>query len=231
MTRHPLAPAAALVAATAIMAGCTTATPLRINDHQTISSLRAVHRFGSGPGGGGLEASLSGQRGQAQQALAAGDRARINDIEIVGPATMAHRAEALHAQLAYNHRLFAGGPVELEWFAGVASHRLDWQTAAGAAAAPVRLRESWVGPAGGVAGRVRLGPQLAAALRYDVAMDGRGFSAGHQALELVLAWAPVPAWELRAGFAQSRSWVQSVSPEADLELRSSSPFLGLALNF
>jgi hypothetical protein len=218
---------------TALLTGCGSYTDLRADDGSTpVGSLRAVHRFGGGPGGGGLELDLQGVRGKATQQLASFDQANLGNQTIRGPVQLQHTAEAQHAQLAYNHRLFVNAPVEFEWFAGVALHRIQWRTSSSNPADPrLAFTNTWYGPAGGVAARFKLGPIVALEMRYSGAAEFDSLDGSRASAEVALAISPVQQVQLRLGFADSRSSYQPDGSASDLRLRARGPFAGLALAF
>ncbi len=237
MRSHPIpgraAQLAGALASALLAAGCGSPKELRVDDGSApIGSLRAVYRFGGGPGGGGLEVDFQGVRGESNQALNSFESATLDGQTLQGPAQLNHRAEAVHAQLAYNHRLFVGSPVELEWFAGVALHRLRWTTTGGTAPpGGLQFARTWYGPAGGVGTRFALGPKAALELRYSAAVEYDNIDGSRSSAELAFAYSPVPEVQLRVGFADSRSSYEPVSVNSDLRLRTRGPFLGLNLQF
>ena len=227
--------ALALLATGALLAGCGSVTQLHVDDHSTqIVSARAVHRFGPGPGGGGLELEVSSLRGRGGQTLNAFETATLGSQSISGPARLQHTARVQHAQLVYNQLLFAGRPVELEWFAGAAWVQTAWQSTSANAADPrLTNKADWVGPAGGALGRLRLAPWLALELRYSAAIDASrgGGNTSRNATELALAFKPAPALSLRAGLGESRSWLHPELASTELSVRVRGPFLNLGLEF
>lgn len=224
--------ALALVAVAALTSGCGYVSQLRVDDTGTpVASLRATHRFSGGPGGGGIELDLQSARAEGRQGLDSLDTATLGGRSVSGPAVLSHQVKLQHLQLSYNHRLFAGAPVELEWFAGAALHRLDWRSTATPGALALDSRAQWWGPAGGAAGRLRLGAQLALELRYAGALEYAKLGGSRASLELALAYQPVPGLALRAGMADTRSQLQALDGDSDLVLRARGPFLGLALGF
>lgn len=216
-----------------LAAGCGNVTQLRVDDGSApIGSLRAVHRFSGGPGGGGLEFDFQGVRGESNQGLDTFESATLGGQTLQGPAQLHHRAEAVHAQLSYNHRLFVGSPVEFEWFAGVALHRLRWTTTGGTAPpGGLNFARTWYGPAGGVGTRFVLGPKAALELRFSAAVEFDNVDGSRSSAEAAFAFSPVPDLQLRVGIADSRSSYEPVSLSSDLRLRTRGPFLGLAFAF
>ncbi len=229
---HRAGLAVASLAALALLTACGNASQLKLDDNSApVGSLRATHRFAGGPGGGGLELDVQAVRARGRQALDAFDLVTLGGRSISGPGTLTHEVRVQHAQLAYNHRLFAGAPVEFEWFAGAALHRLDWRST-GAPSDPVlQRRQSWWGPAGGVAGRFNLGPITALELRYGAALEYGELAGSRNSTELALALRPTPAVALRLGLAETRSQFEAIDGNSDLVLRARGPFLGLALSF
>lgn len=227
------AAAAAALALCTLLTGCGYVSKLQVHDNSTpIVTGRALHRF-NGPGGGGLEAEVSSVSASRSQAFTAADSATLNGQTILGPTTLNNRAQAQHLQLVYNHLHFQGRPVELEWFAGISVSRLQWDTSSSRPSDPLlSYRRSWTGPAGGVVGRVRLGPSLALEARYSGALDfRRGLNASRVGAELALAWSPAPLLQLRGGLAQSEASVEGAGLSTDLSLRVRGPFANVTLNF
>ncbi len=230
--RHRPTLAFALIAAAVFATGCSNVSQLRLDDDRSpVGSVRATHRFGGGPGGAGLELDVQAVRGKGTQALDAFDGVTLDRRSIAGPRTLDHEVRAQHLQLAYNHRLFVGAPVEFEWFAGAALHRIDWTTTATPADPTLKLRNTWWGPAGGVTGRFNLSPLLALELRYAAAAEYTNLNGSRNSTELALALTPSPAVALRFGLADTRSFLDSGDGNSDLVLRVRGPFLGLALQF
>lgn len=228
-TRTPLA---LVVVLATLAAGCSNVSQLRVDDNSApVASLRATHRFGGGPGGGGLELDVQSVKAEGRQALESFNVATLDRQSLTGPLILRHEARVQNVQLAYNHRLFAGAPAEFEWFAGAALHRIDWRTVAGPADAQLRLRNTWWGPAGGVAGRFRLGPMAALELRYAAAIEYSDLNGSRNSTELALAFTPTPAVALRMGLADTRSRLEQSNGDSDLILRARGPFAGLALSF
>jgi hypothetical protein len=240
MTRRPtflrcrLLCAAALVTS-AIVAGCGNITQLHVDDNSsTIVSARAVHRFGAGPGGGGLELELSSVRARGDQQLNAFETATVGSQSVSGPVLLRHTARVQHAQLVYNHLLFAGRPIELEWFAGAAWVQTSWTSLSANPADPRLFQQSsWYGPTGGVLGRLRLAPNVALELRYAAAADVRSSqdAGSRNATELALAFKPAPSLVLRAGLGESRTSLRPELLSTELSVRARGPFLNLGLDF
>jgi hypothetical protein len=231
---HGLALAGLLTAAS-LLSACGAISTLNINDNAaTIGSVRAVKRFGSGPGGPGIEVEASQFTAKGTQALANSEVAYLGNQSINGPATLQNTARVTHAQLVYNHLLFAGQPVEMEWFAGAAQVHTHWASTGGATAPRLSATSTWSGPVGGVLGRLRLTPMLSLEGRRSLAM-ARGGNIENQRLftEVALALRPVPGLVLRGGYAESQSW-DWVRPDlltTALSVRARGPFLNLGLEF
>lgn len=229
---HRLCPALATAALALALGGCSNVSQLRLDDNSApVASLRATHRLGGGPGGAGLELDVQAVRGKGTQALGATETVVLDPGSISGPRTLNHDVRTQHLQLAYNHRLFAGSPVEFEWFAGAALHRIDWTTTANPGDPTLQRRNTWWGPAGGVAGRFNLSPMLALELRYGAAVEYTNLNGVRNSTELALALTPSPAVALRVGVADTRSALDPGNGDSDLVLRVRGPFLGLALQF
>lgn len=220
----------------AMLAACQSPTQLHADDGSTaIGSLRLQHRFGSEPGGPGVEFEATGFRARADQQLLASDTATLGGQSLTGPVLLQHRARVVAASLTYNHRLFAGRPAELEWFAGGTWVATDWtSTSANAANPALSSRASWTGPTGGALGRLRLAPSWALEMRYLGAVDlgsGSADSGWRTSSELAIAWRPAEALQLRCGFAENRSLVRPEPGSSELSIRARGPFLGLLLGF
>ena len=218
-----------------LLAGCSNPRTLRVDDDASLAgTVRALHRFGGvGQGGGGVEVEAHAVRGKATQVLDNFDTVTLGGRSIPGPGVVSNRARAQHLQLVYNHLLFQGRPVELEWFAGATVAQLRWDTTSTNPAHPaLSYRRSWYGPAGGIAARVRLVPGLALEARYAGAIEYRRIlGAARESAEVVLAWNPVPALQLRAGMGETRVNVDDELDASDLSLRVRGPFAGLTLSF
>lgn len=227
--------AAALLAAAALTAGCGNVTQLHVDDRSSpIVSARAVHRFGGGPGGAGLELEVSSVRARGEQQLSAFESVSVGSQFVAGPALLVHNARVQHAQLVYNHLLFAGRPAELEWFVGAAWVRATWESVSLNPGDPrLSNRSNWYGPAGGVLGRLRLAPPLALELRYSAAVDlsARRDGGSRNSTEAALAFRAAPSLLLRAGLGESRSWVQPEFSSSELAVRVRGPFVSLGLDF
>lgn len=221
----------AATAAAAALVGCGNLTQLHVDDgSKAIVSARAVHRFGGGPGGPGIELEYASVRGRDEQRLEPFESASLHGQSISGPVLLRHTARVQHAQLVYNHRLFAGRPVEFEWFAGAAWVNTRWESVSANAADPRLVHDgNWRGPTGGVLGRLRLAPHLAAELRYSGAVDlsSSRDNGSRNATELALAFSPAPALRLRAGWGESRSWTRPELGSTELSVRIRGPFLSL----
>lgn len=216
----------------ALMGGCGVfPQPVALNDKGVATaSLRVLHRFGGGPGG--LEADYQGLRARGTQALGEFSDVTFDGNTITGPALLDHRVNLHHAHLVYNRRLFTGSPVQMEWFAGAAAHRLAWSTASRTPGAPaLQTARNWVGATGGVTGVLVLNPALELQLRYSGAVSVESITAGRNAGELVLAWSPAPQLQLRLGYAQSLASFELVDGNSDLRLRTRGPFAGLQIGF
>jgi hypothetical protein len=219
-----------------LLTGCGAPNVLRIDDKSSpVVSARGVVRLGAGPGGPGIEVDYARFRGEGRQDLDSFDLVTLNGQSIRGPVRIDNRATAHHLQLAYNHRLFAGSPAELEWFAGASVAQLDWRATSTNPADPaLRRRHSWYGAGGGVTGRLNLSSALAFEMRVSAAgdIDGGAFDGGSRRnIELALAFRPAPGVALRLGLAEGRSSFEDGSAGSDMTLRVRGPFVGLALGY
>lgn len=226
---------AGALACSLLASGCGVVTQLHADDKSAPSAtVRVLHRLGGGPGGGGVELELSSVRGEGSQRLEDLTVATLGGRAISGPTQLLHTVRVQHAQLVYNHRLFAGRPFELEWFAGAASVRTDWRSVSTNPADPSLSRQiTWRGPAGGALGRVRLGPLLALEGRLSgaIALSGGTVRGGRSAAELALAFRPVPSLVLRGGLAEMRSDLSPREETTELSTRLRGPFLNLGVEF
>ncbi len=225
----------ALATAT-LLAGCGVGvTHLNVSDDShAIGSVRAVKRLGSGPGGPGLEVEASRAVAKGTQLLTANDAATLNQQTVLGPATLSNDARVEHVQLVYNHLLFAGRPVELEWFVGATQVRTHWSSTSSRTTDPQLTSSStWSGPVGGALGRLHLAPMLSLEARYSgaVALGGRVDSGQRNFTEVALAFRPAPVIVLRGGYAESRTWVRPETSSTELSVRARGPFFNLGLEF
>ena len=237
-SRHTAARALRLglaLASVALLAGCGNITRLHVKDDSSTNlSARVLHRLGSGPGGSGLQFDYSNTRARSEQQIGAFETATLGSQSINGPALLRHSVRVESVQLLYNHLLFPGRAVEMEWFAGAAWVKTSWQSVS---ANPTDPRLSnlarWYGPAGGVLGRVRLASALALELRYGGAVDlsGHGDDGWRSSTELALAFKPVPVLALRAGVVETRTEQRPGFLSTELSVRARGPFLSLGLEF
>ena len=218
-----------------LVSGCGNVTQLHIEDTSSpLMSARAVHRLGGGPGGSGIEIEVSSVRGKGPQQLTLNETAYLGTQSISGPAALQHTARVQQAQLLYNHLLFPGRTVELEWFVGASWTKTNWESlSANPADARLSHHGTWYGPAGGALGRLRLSSMLALEARYSGSADvssGPDSGSRHNT-ELVLAFKPVPVLVLRAGWAESRSWLRPGIASTELSVRVRGPFANLGFEF
>ncbi len=236
MQRTPLFKLLAAGAAAALLPGCgLVSQQLHVSDDsRVVGSVRVVKRLGSGPGGPGVELEVSRVQAQGSQAIAANSNVNVGNDFITGPSTLQHRAQLDSGHLVYNHLLFAGRPVELEWFAGAAWGRLRWDSTSSVATdPPLRARASWYGPTGGALARLHVGPGLSLEGRYAgmVALSGAVDTSTRSLVEAALAFRPPGALVLRGGFAESRSVTRAEIGSSELSIRARGPFLNLGLEF
>ena len=224
----------ALLLGAALLAGCGSSPPLQMHDYGTTLALaRASVRPGGAAGGGGIELEVSRVRGASSQ-----QRAEFEDFSIggppeQGPALLRHEARNDTLQLVYHHRLFAGRPLEMAWFAGAAAGRLDWTTTEqGGTGRQGSTRVDWVGPTGGVSLRWNMAPQWFGEFRYAGtwvnSSDDRG-TRGH--LELALAWQPASALQLRLGVASTGLTLWPQGSWSELSFVARGPFAALVLGY
>lgn len=223
-------------AAVATLPGCgLVSQQLHVSDDsRVVSSARVVKRFGAGPGGPGVEFEASRAEARGTQFIPLGSTVSASTQSINGPATLTHRAQVDNGHVVYNHLLFAGRPVELEWFAGGAWGRLRWDsTSSNAADAPLVARTSWFGPTGGALGRLHVGPGLSLEARYagSVALSGAADTGSRTQVEGALAFRPPGGLVLRAGYAEMRSVTRPELFGSELSVRARGPFLNLGLEF
>ncbi len=216
----------------ALVAGCSVSSQLHLNDPSTtLASARALHRFGGGPGGGGIEVEASSVRAQGNQTLNATQLVTLNNVSISGPGDLQHQSRVQHAQIVYNHLHFAGRPFELEWFAGAAWVRTSWETV-NVPNSNLRLahQSRWSGPTAGAQGRMRLSEQWSLELRHSAALNLEGSDTGSRnSTTLALAFKPVPAVALRLGLGEVRTFYRPEFNASELSLRARGPFLNLGL--
>lgn len=224
-----------ILAAAVVATGCGNITELRADDASSpLGSVRIQHRFGGGPGGPGVELDVSSVRARGEQRLGDFQSATVGGQSIIGPAQINNTARVHQAQLLYNHLLFAGRAVELEWFVGGTWVQTKWESISTRATDPrLAARKSWYGPAGGALGRLRLGPHLALELRAwgatDVSTDRD--SGGANQAELALAFKPAPQMALRVGLAQHESTMRPEQLDTRLSVRARGLFVGLGFEF
>lgn len=223
------------LAGAALLAGCGSRTRLDVKDDSSSNvGARVLHRLGSGPGGGGLEFDYMNTRAQGGQQLGAFESATLGSQSINGPVALRHTVRVQSAQLVYNHLLFAGRTVEMEWFAGGAWVSTAWESLSANPADPrLSKQTSWYGPAGGVLGRLLLAPSLALELRFAAAIDlsSRRDAGERNAAELVLAFKPVPTLTLRAGLAETQANLKPELLSTELSVRARGPFFNLGFEF
>jgi hypothetical protein len=226
-----------LVAAAAMgLSGCgLVSQQLHVSDDsRVVASGRVVKRLGSGPGGPGIELEVSRAEARGSQNIAANSSISMGGQFISGPTVLQHRAQVDNAHLVYNHLLFAGRPVELEWFAGGAWGRLRWDSTSSTPTDPaLSARASWFGPTGGVLGRLNLAPTLSVEARYagSIALSGAVDTSSRSLVEGALAFRPPGGLVLRAGFAEMRSVTRPEIGYSELSVRARGPFLNLGLEF
>jgi hypothetical protein len=215
-----------------LVSGCGVSSQLHLSDPSSTNvSARALHRFGGGPGGSGIEVEASSLRAQGEQTLNAAQLATLNNVTISGPGGLQHKSRVEHAQLTYNHLHFAGRPMELEWFVGAAWVHTTWETVNTPSSA-LRLSQQsrWTGPTAGAQGRLRLGEQLSLELRHSGAINLSGPDSGSRnSTSLSLAFKPVPVLALRLGFGEVRTFYRPEFNSSELSLRARGPFLNLGL--
>ena len=215
------------------LGGCSYA-PLNIKDSSAPSAqARALVRFGNAQRGG-LELEVGQVRGSDVQQLESGVSTRVGNQTLVGPVTLDHEARLRHYHVVYNHLLFAGRPVEMEWFAGAEAFRLDWVSRPTAPAQPeLRERRSLWGPTAGLVGRWNITPLVALEARGGgmATLVGNPSDRGRRGFgELAAVLRPTPGLRLRAGYAESnaRSWINDLYVDDSMSFKTRGPFLGLA---
>lgn len=224
-----------VLAAAVVLAGCGEfPKQLHVDDRsRPVVSARGLWRLGEGPGGPGLELEHLQAHARGEQTLGSLDVATLEGRSLTGPGLLHHDVHAYDTSLLYNHRLFPGRLLELEWFAGVSWHTTDWSTTSDTPGDPrLSRRATWSGPAGGVLGRVNLAPGLSIEGRYSGAARvwGETYGSRYNA-ELAFAFRPPGPLVLRAGLAEHRSWIDSDGLNSELSVRARGPFLNLGLEF
>jgi hypothetical protein len=224
------------VAGTSLMTGCgLVSQQLHVSDDsRVLASARVVKRLASGPGGPGVELEVSRAEARGPQSIAATSSVSVGTQTINGPATLQHRAQVDNGHLVYNHLLFAGRPVELEWFVGGAWGRTRWDSTSSNPSDPaLSSRSSWYGPTGGALGRLNLAPMLSFEARYAgaIALSGAVDTSSRTLVEAALAFRPPGGVVLRGGFAELRSVMRPEVGTSELSVRARGPFLNLGLEF
>jgi len=223
-------------AGTLLLSGCgLVSQQLHVSDDsRAVISARVVKRFGAGPGGPGIELEASRAEARGSQVIPANSNVSVGNNYISGPATLHHRAQVDNGHLVYNHLLFAGRPVELEWFVGGAWGRLRWDSTSSVPTDPaLSARSSWYGPTGGALGRLHVAPGLSVELRYAgaIALSGAVDTNSRTLVEGALAFRPPGGVVLRGGFAEMRSVTRPEVGNSELSVRARGPFLNLGLEF
>lgn len=204
------------------------------DDSRVVASARVVKRLGSGPGGPGIELEASRVEARGSQTLAATSAVTAGTNTLNGPATLQNRAQVDNGHIVYNHLLFAGRPIEMEWFAGGAWGRVRWQSTSSIPTDPVlRTQASWYGPTGGALGRLHVGPGLSLEVRYAgaIALSGPVDTGSRTLVEAALAFRPPGGLVVRGGFAEMRSFTRPELLTSELSVRARGPFLNLGLEF
>lgn len=219
-----------------LLSGCGVASQqLHVSDSShVVASARVVKRFGTGPGGPGIELEVSRVKAEGSQFITATSNVDVGKVNLTGPATLQHSAQLDGGRLVYNHLLFAGRSVELEWFAGGAWGRLRWDSTSSVTTDPaLRARASWYGPTGGALARLHAGPGLSLEGRYAgmVALSGAVGTHSGSLVEAALAFRPQGGLVLRGGYAESRSATRTEVGYSELSIRARGPFLNLGLEF
>ena len=227
----------ALIACVALLSGCGLASQqLHVSDDSRgVASARVVKRLGSGPGGPGVELEVTRAQARGSQLVATSSFVTASGITLNGPINLQHRATVDGGHLVYNHLLFPGRAVELEWFAGGAWQGLRWDsTSSRAGDAPLQTRNRWYGPTGGALARLQLVPGFTLEARYAgaIALKGTIVDSGSRSLtEAALAWRPGGGVVLRGGYAQLRTAMRPDFDNSELSVRARGPFLNLGLEF
>ena len=223
-------------AATLLLSGCgLVSQQLHVSDDsRVVASARVVKRLGTGPGGPGIELEASRAEARGTQVIVANSNVNLGNNSISGPTTLQHRAQVDNGHIVYNHLLFAGRPVELEWFAGGAWGRLRWDSTSSVSTDPtLSSRASWYGPTGGALGRLQVGPGLSLEVRYAgaIALSGPVDTNSRSLVEAAIAFRPPGGVVLRGGFAEMRSVTRTEIGSSELSVRARGPFLNLGLEF
>jgi hypothetical protein len=236
MTRKALNTLLPALVATWVLSGCgLVSQQLHVSDDSTVlPSVRVVKRLGSGPGGPGIEFEVSRVEARGSQTIVGNSNVSVGNQSVSGPATLQHRAQVDSGHVVYNHLLFAGRPVELEWFAGGAWGRLRWDSTSNNPSDPaLHGSANWYGPTGGALGRINLGPTLSLEGRYagTIALSGAVDTSSQSMVEVAFAFRPGSGVVLRGGFAEHRSETRPEIGNSELSIRARGPFLNLGFEF
>jgi hypothetical protein len=227
----------ALATCVALLSGCgLVSQQLHVSDDSRgVASARVAKRLGSGPGGPGVELEVTRAQARGTQVVPTGSLVTAGGVTLNGPISLQHRATVDGGHLVYNHLLFPGRPVELEWFAGGAWQGLRWDsTSSRAGDAALRTRNRWYGPTGGALARLQLVPGFTLEGRYAgaIALKGTIVDSGSRTLtEAALAWRPGGGVVLRGGYAELRTVMRPDFDNSELSVRARGPFLNLGLEF
>jgi hypothetical protein len=225
-----------LTACVVLLSGCgLVSQQLHVSDNSSgVASARVVKRLGTGPGGPGVELEVSRAQARGTQLLGTDNFVTAGGVTLNGPISLQHRATVDGGHLVYNHLLFPGRPVELEWFAGGAWQGLRWNsTSSRVGDAPLSTRNRWYGPTGGALARFELGPGLTLEARYAgaIALSGVVDTGQRSLTEAALAWRPGGGVVLRGGYAELRTVMRPDTTNSELSVRARGPFLNLGLEF
>jgi hypothetical protein len=226
--RAPRVRLALWVAALALAAGCST-QPLRLSDSSAPSLVvGGVLRAGESRSDG-VEVQLVRVRGQGHQPLTGnGLPLQLDSTSFTSPATLRHDATLTRVQVGWNKRLFADRPVEMEVSAGAHGTRLAWSSSVIAGApASASVLKTRLGLSGGVLGRYKFNDQWAMQVRAQGLL---GRATGSR-LEAAAVWRPVPALQVRVGYARDELRMYLNDRQSDLGFRTQGPFAGVQFEF
>lgn len=217
------------LAASVLGSGCYN-TVLVARDERSMAAARATWRLNEASG---VEVQGFRTRATETQSFNDLDDIQVDGRRIPGPVVLDHRVRHAHAHAAYNHRIPLRRGFELEWMAGVAASRAEWDSVSRRAGDPtLSSRVSWSGPMGGALGRYRVTDDWSIELRTTgaVALGGSGRSGTYAWSEAVVAWRP-GVLALRAGVARLQSTTVPTSGDTEQQLRVRGPYLNLGLEF
>lgn len=238
----PIRSAWLCLSAVVLLGACSTARDLTATDSSALAyNARAVARLsgsGSGSGGGsGIEVDYATVRGSDRETIGPAETVVLGDQSVAGPVDLRNDVRVQTVHVAFNYLLFASRPVEMEWFAGLGGVRVDWAAQPMASTQPrLTTQEEWLGAIAGIGGRWKFASWAALegrlSINYSLAGVLGSETIGWKTMgEVGFAFKPAPQVALRAGYAQSTTYVDKNGFESRLTFRARGPYLGLGLMF